>query len=134
MRYAQGGGLTGREREFREQVRLAAAEMFEAGEKNADVAAALRVSVRSVERWRAAWKVGGEQALASHGAASHPKLSPAQFARLEAELHAGPAAHGWADQRWTLARVKTLIGSMFHVSYTIGGVWALLRRNRWSWQ
>ncbi|MFD9505012.1 hypothetical protein [Streptomyces sp. NPDC060035] len=22
----------------------------------------------------------------------------------------GPAAHGWEDQRWTLARVKTVIG------------------------
>lgn len=31
-------------------------------------------------------------------------------------------AHGWPDQRWTLARVKTVIGRRFHKSYTIQGV------------
>ncbi|MFF3890297.1 winged helix-turn-helix domain-containing protein [Streptomyces sp. NPDC001914] len=40
--------------------------------------------------------------------------------------------HGWADQRWTLARVK--IGRLFHVSYTIEGTWRLLKRHGWSWQ
>ncbi|MET8422312.1 winged helix-turn-helix domain-containing protein, partial [Streptomyces sp. NPDC005098] len=43
-------------------------------------------------------------------------------------------AHGWADQRWTLARVKTLIGRLFHVSYTVEGTWRLLKRHGWSWQ
>ena len=65
---------------------------------------------------------------------SLPKLSPEQFQVLEDELHKGPAAHGWVDQRWTLARIKTLIGRRFHKSYTIRGVWGLMRRNGWSWQ
>jgi hypothetical protein len=38
-------------------------------------------------------------------------------------LERGPLAHGWADQRWTLARIKTLIGRMFHVSYTVESTW-----------
>ncbi|WP_406841454.1 winged helix-turn-helix domain-containing protein [Streptomyces sp. AHU1] len=42
--------------------------------------------------------------------------------------------HGWADQRWTLARVKTLIGRLFHVSYTVEGTWRLLKRQGRSWQ
>jgi transposase len=61
-------------------------------------------------------------------------LSEVQVARLERELERGPLAHGWADQRWTLARVKTLIGRLFHVSYTVEGTWRLLKRHGWSWQ
>ncbi|MFE5550312.1 winged helix-turn-helix domain-containing protein [Streptomyces sp. NPDC056534] len=54
--------------------------------------------------------------------------------RLEQELERGPLAHGWADQRWTLARIKTLIGRIFHVSYMVEGTWRLLKRHGWGWQ
>ncbi|WP_170290438.1 hypothetical protein [Kitasatospora atroaurantiaca] len=33
-----------------------------------------------------------------------------QIARLERELERSPLTHSWAYQRWTPARVKTLIG------------------------
>ncbi|MCX4617244.1 MULTISPECIES: winged helix-turn-helix domain-containing protein [Streptomyces] len=49
-------------------------------------------------------------------------------------MERGPLAHGRADQRWTLARIKTLIDSLFRVSYTVEGTWRLLKRRRWSWQ
>jgi transposase len=53
----------------------------------------------------------------------------AQLCRLAAALEGGPAAWGWdQDQRWTLARVTTLIGRLFHVRYTLRGVWYLLHR------
>lgn len=68
------------------------------------------------------------------GSASLPRLSDQQFAQLEAELAKGPAAHGWEDQRWTLNRVKTMIGRRFHLTYTIQGVRKLLVRNDWSCQ
>ena len=63
-------------------------------------------------------------------------MSPAQWERLERELQRGPLAHGWDDefQGWTLKRVKLLIGRMFHVGYTVQGVWKLLRRHGWSAQ
>ncbi|MFF3543264.1 winged helix-turn-helix domain-containing protein [Streptomyces platensis] len=70
----------------------------------------------------------------SKGSAGRAKLSDAQFAWLERELERGPLAQGWPDQRWTLARVKMLIGRLFHVSYTLEGTWRLLKRNVWSWQ
>ena len=51
---------------------------------------------------------------------------------------AGPAAGraggrpgrlgGGEDQRWTLARVTTLIGRLFHVRYTLRGTSYLLHR------
>ena len=39
------------------------------------------------------------------------------------------AAWGWGeDQRWTLARVATLLGRLFHVRYTLRGTSYLLHR------
>jgi transposase len=64
---------------------------------------------------------------------SRERLSLRQWARLEAELRKGPLAHGFAaDQRWTLGRIKTLIGKLLHVDYTPEGVWKLMRRHGWS--
>ena len=66
---------------------------------------------------------------------SRERLSPQQWTRLELELGKGPLAHGFAgDQRWTLGRIKTLIGKFFHVGYTVEGTWKLLRRHGWSCQ
>lgn len=126
--------MTDAERAGREQVRLQAVACFGAGEKSREIAAALRVSERSVERWRRQWREEGLAGLASKGSPGRPRLSDTQIARLERELERGPLAHGWADQRWTLARVKTMIGRLFHVSYTVEGTWRLLRRHGWSWQ
>ncbi|MFD8339397.1 helix-turn-helix domain-containing protein [Streptomyces solisilvae] len=69
-----------RRQAFRERIRLEAAERFAAGTSNAEVAKDLRVSVRSVQRWRRAWHdVGG---LRSAGPVSRPKLSEALFTVL----------------------------------------------------
>jgi transposase len=136
MRYAQGGGLTPREQAKRQQVRFQAAERFARGDHTADIARDLRVGVRQVEKWRSAWRTGGTEALRSKGPASVERLSPRQWQRLESELGRGPLAHGWDDehQGWTLARIKLLIGRLFHIGYTIQGVWKLMRRHGWSAQ
>lgn len=134
MWYAQGGGLTAERRAFREQVRLEAGVRFEAGEKTSAIARDLRVSERSVERWRRAWREGGVRALRSAGPASVPKLSAEQLAALEHELGKGPTAHGFEDQRWTLARVQAVIGRRFRMRLSIATVWRLLKRHGWSWQ
>ena len=78
----------------------------------------------------AALASGGTTALASRGAGGAAAgLLPAQLARLRAELDKGPAAWGWReDQRWTLERVTTLIGRLFHVRYTLRGSSYLLHR------
>ncbi|MFE3661198.1 hypothetical protein [Streptomyces sp. NPDC059165] len=46
MRYPQGGGLTAERQQFREGLRLQAAERFALGEASAAIAKELRVSVR----------------------------------------------------------------------------------------
>jgi transposase len=126
--------MTAQRQAIREQVRMEAATRFATGEDSASVARALRVHVRSVQRWRAAWETGGEAALVSKGPPNRPQLSDEQFAVLEVELERGPAAHGWPDQKWTLGRIKTVIGRRFHKSYTVQGVHYLLRRHGWSYQ
>nr|WP_274914827.1 winged helix-turn-helix domain-containing protein [Streptomyces sp. WZ-12] len=134
MRYPQGGGLTAERQAFRERVRMEAVGMFTEGLGSTEIAKELRVSVRSVQRWRGVWREAGQDAVRSRGPASRPKLNEALFAVLEEELAKGPAAHGWPDQRWTLARIKTLIGRRFHKSMTLSGISQMLRRHGWSHQ
>src|SRR3984885_3302923 len=106
MRYPDGGGLDAAERARRERGRLGAAEMIEAGAGDREVAERFRVSRMSANRWRRALAAGGREALASKGVGgAQCKLTAAQVAELEAVLDAGPAACGYADQCWTLARV-----------------------------
>ena len=134
MRYPQGGGLTAERQAFREHIRLQAAELFAAGHGSAVVARDLRVSVRSVQRWRRTWEQGGERALASKGPVSRPKLSEVLFVVLERELARGPVAHGWPDQTWTLSRIKTLIGRRFHKSMSLSAIAQMLHRHGFSRQ
>ena len=133
MRYGQRGGYTPAEQQRRGRLRLEAAGRFAAGGRVSEIARDLRVTPGSVRRWRRAWRHGGTAALKSTGPLSRERLSSQQWARLEAELRRGPLAHGFADdQRWTLSRIKTLIGRLFHVGYTVEGTWKLLRRHGWS--
>jgi putative transposase len=101
-------------------MRLVAAAMFEQDIKPVQVAHELRVSTKSAYQWRRRWRAGGTVALASKGPGGAVcRLGPAQLSRLCGALDQGPAAWGWAeDQRWTLERVTTLIGRLFHVRYT----------------
>jgi hypothetical protein len=53
---------------------------------------------------------------------------------LEAVLDAGPAACGFADQCWTLARIADQVWQRFGVEYTLAGMDVLLHRLGWSVQ
>jgi transposase len=135
MRYPDGGGLTAAERARREQVRLAAADLMEAGASDREVGRRFRVSRMSANRWRRALAAGGRAALASKGAGgARCKLSAAQLRQLEAVLDAGTAAWGWADQCWTLARIAEVVRRRFRVEYTLAGLDLLLHRIGWSVQ
>src|SRR5690348_14265154 len=90
MRYPDGGGLTAQERARRERVRLAAAELIEAGAGDREVAIRFRVSWMSVNRWRRSLAAGGRAALASKGAGgARCKLTPAELGELEVVLDGG---------------------------------------------
>src|SRR5215469_10812306 len=130
MRYPDSGGLSAVGRVRREMVRLQAARMFEQDVSPVQVARRLRLSTKSAYQWRRRWRAGGEAALASKGPGGAVcRLNQPQLARLRAARAGGPAAWGWGeDQRWTLARVTTLIARLFHVRYTLRGASYLLHR------
>lgn len=130
MRYGDGGGLTAEGRRRRESVRLQAAELFELNTRMSEVARRLRVSLKSAYHWHQLWRDGGAEALSSRGpGGSRCRLSPRCLEKLASCLDEGPAAHGWVeDQVWTAARVATLIGRKFHVSYSVSGATRLMHR------
>src|SRR5450432_4192328 len=136
MRYPDGGGLDTAQRARREQVRLEAAELIEAGASDREVGRRFRVSRMSANRWRRALAAGGRAALASRGAGGAKcKLTAAQLQELAALLDAGPAAWGWdEDQCWTLARIAEVARRRFGVGYTLAGMDLLLHRIGWSVQ
>ncbi|MFJ9250782.1 transposase [Streptomyces sp. NPDC101776] len=135
MRYPDGGGLTAEERDRREQVRLAAADLIEAGASDGEVARRFRVTRMSANRWRRALASGGRQALVSKGpGGARCKLDAGQLRSLEAVLEAGPAACGWSDQCWTPARIAEVARRGFGVEYTLAGLDLLLHRIGWSVQ
>src|SRR5215467_13962087 len=136
MRYPDGGGLTAEERARREQVRLVAADLIEAGASDREVAKRFWVSRMSANRWRRALVGGGRAALASKGAGgARCRLTLGQLRELEAVLEAGPAAWGWdEDQCWTLARIAEVVWRLFKVEYTLAGLDLLLHRIGWSVQ
>lgn len=89
----------------------------------------------SANRWRRALASGGRQALVSKGpGGARCKLAPGQLRVLEAVLDAGPAASGWSDQCWTLARIAETVRRRFGVEYTLAGLDLLLHRIGWSVQ
>jgi transposase len=136
MRYPDGGGLDAAERARREQVRLAAADLMEAGAKDREVAKRFRVSRMSANRWRRAQAAGGRSALASKGAGGAKcKLTGAQLRELQEVLDAGPAVWVWdEDQCWTLTRIAEVAWHRFGVEYTLAGMCLLLHRIGWSVQ
>ncbi len=114
MRYPDGGGLDAAERARREQVRLAAAEMIEAGASDQEIAKRFRVSRMSANRWRRSLAAGGRDALASRGAGGAKcKLTPAQVAELEEMLDAGRRSPGMRTSagRWPGSRSRYGSGS-----------------------
>ncbi|WP_392973010.1 winged helix-turn-helix domain-containing protein [Streptomyces sp. LN245] len=122
--------MTAAGRQRRESVRMQAAELFEQDVKPLEVARRLRVSAKSAYQWHELWRAGGAGALNSRGpSGSRCRLSPRCLEKLTAYLEQGPAAHGWVeDQAWTAARVATLIGRKFHVSYSVSGATRLMHR------
>lgn len=64
----------------------------------------------SANLWRRALASGGRQALASKGpGGARCRLDTEQLRLSEMVLDAGPAAFGWSEQRWTLARIAEIV-------------------------
>ena len=118
-----------------ERRRMRAAELFEQGLLQVEVAEKLRVSRQSVHRWHEAWQRGGKEALRSAGRKGpEPRLSQGQLEELNTALLAGPGQFGFSTQLWTLSRIAQVIRRLFGVRYHPRHVWRILRRMGWSCQ
>jgi len=109
--------------------------MFREGERQAAVAAALRVSRQSVSRWYNSWLNGDTRAITGASRAGRPRrLSEEQVQQVRVKLLQGARTHGYATDLWTLPRVAKVIEAVTKVHYHSGHVWRILRRMGWTLQ
>ena len=92
------------------------------GWSQADVAAFLGVHPVTVAKWMAAYRSGGDDALAAKPVPGRPRfLTPEQEAEVRSWLLKKPTDFGFRTDLWTAARVAQLIrdrlGVAFHPSY-----------------
>jgi len=116
-----------------ERRRYRAIQLLEDGYDAGEVARRVGVDRRSVRRWKAARREGGDQALKARAVSGRPpKLTAIQKVELEAALVAGPEAAGFATDLWTCPRVRDLIRKRFRVRYHADHIGRLLRTLGWS--
>jgi transposase len=110
-----------------EKRRRRAAQLFDRNMPVPEVVRRLSVARQVVYRWHAAWKTGGQAALASKGAAGpKSKLTARQVQQVVDALLKGPMAQGYKTQLWTLPRMAALIEKLTGVRYHPGHVWRIL--------
>lgn len=115
--------------------RRRAVEMVLAGKGVREVGRLIGVDGKSVTRWRQMYEAGGDAGLKPKPQRGRtPGLSEADLGDLGRLLQAGPSAHGFATELWTLSRVGQVIRRRFKIRYHPCHVWKVLRRMNWSAQ
>ena len=116
-----------------ERRRRCAIELLEAGLQPVEVARQLGVDRRSVRRWKAAYRKGGEAAIEARAAPGRPSaLDDQAKARLECILLKGAKAAGFPTDLWTCPRIAEVIAERFEVEYHVDHIGRLLRGMGWS--
>ena len=125
-----------RDRQAFEDRRLQAAELFQQGTHQAEVARRLGVSRQTASRWQQRWQADGTDGLRSAGPPGRTRnLSVAKLATVEQALLEGAKAHGFDTNLWTLGRIAEVIWRTTGVRHHPAHVWKLLRHQLgWSLQ
>ena len=121
-------GTTQQLQDRREQ----AQKLLKAGKPAKEIAARLKVTVRSVYRWQQDQKHPKPKSERPPGRSAY--LTHDQIKKLEQALLKGAYAHGYSEDYWTLDRVGRVIWDLYKVRYTLSGVWRLLDSMGWSCQ
>ena len=105
-----------------EQRRRLAVQRVNGGWKQTDVAAFLGVTERAVTRWMAAYRKGGDAAIAAEPTPGRPpKLSGRRERAVLAWLAKSPEAFGYKTAPWTTRCLAEVIekrfGVRFHSNY-----------------
>lgn len=106
--------------------------LLKEGKSAEEVAARMKVTVRSVYRWQQEQKQPKPESERPPGKPAY--LTKDQIKKLEQELLKGAYAHGYSEDYWTLDRVGRVIWDLYKVRYTPSGVWRLLDGMGWSCQ
>ncbi len=105
-----------------ECTRLKACSLFTAGIKAQVISKKLKVTVRSVYRWIATFKIQGVDGIVSKNSQSYSlSLKPADLQKLQLIVSHKPKEFGYKTPSWDapllLHLVKTLFGVNFHPKY-----------------
>src|SRR5258705_12530972 len=104
--------------------RFQAAGLFAGGESQAVVARIMGVTRAAANHWHQTWQAKGRSGLKAAGRAGRkPRLTPKHLARIERALRAGPRAHGFSTELWTLPRIAQVIERLTGVEHHPGHVW-----------
>ena len=109
-----------------------ALKLLNQGKPVEEIAARMKVTVRSVYRWQQDQKQRKRKSERPLGKPAY--LTKDQIKKLEQELLKGAYAHGYSEDYWTLDRIGHVIWDLFKVRYTPSGVWRLLDGIGWSCQ
>jgi len=120
--------------EYRQRVRLQAAEMFEKGRSDREMAIGLGTTRKTVSLWRRDWRERGTDGLTIGTPGRKARLTEEQWQEIAQALLEGPRAQGYETELWSLGRIADLIHRKTGVSYHPCHVWKLLKRLNWSWQ
>src|SRR5947209_7492434 len=101
-----------------EQRRRLAVQRVNEGWRQVDVAAFLGVTERAVTRWMAAYRQGGDAAIAAKPTPGRPpKLSKRQERSVLTWLASSPEAFGYQTDLWTTRRLAEVIEKRFGVRF-----------------
>jgi putative transposase len=103
--------------------------------RQAAIARRLGVSEAAVSKWAKQLQRAGLRGLWARQACGRPAvLNPTQHHAIRAVLRRGAVAFGFETERWTLGRIRTVIGRTQGVWYSLVHIRRLLRRWGWSLQ
>ncbi len=113
-----------RDRKKLESRRLRAGRMFKKGKSQYAVAKRLGVSTASTNAWYAAWKADKKKGLLSKG---HPGFS-SQYTeenkkKLKGIILSGPSAYGYANDFWTIDRIRAVAKKELGVTLKTKRTW-----------
>lgn len=113
--------------------RMRAIALLQRGLMPVEVAKQVGVDRRSVRRWNAAYRQGGETGIKAKPTPGRPaRLTSPQKSRLEQWLLKGAQAVGFSTDLWTCPRVAQLIRDRLGVSYHVDHVCRILHGLGWS--
>ena len=116
-------------REEMERRRLAAAQQLLTGHSQASVARMYGVSRTTTSRWNLTLSRQGVGSLRKRRATGRPsKLTPEQLGEVVLIFRAGALESGYSTDRWTTARLASVIESRFAVKYDEDHVGRLMHK------